>query len=174
MANIDLSTVPQYYHRYVDRVTEPDLASALEAHTNDLRSVLEGLSEAQWNYRYAPDKWSVKEMVQHIIDGERIFLYRALCFARKDKTPLPGFDENEYAAASEADHRHSKDLLEELQTVQLSAQQMFASFTDDQLHRAGIANGKFVSVLAIGYILVGHARHHINILKERYQPSAIS
>lgn len=168
MATIDLSRVPEYYHKYINLAIDDDLDTALQKHPTNLNSVLQDIPAEKWNFRYAESKWSVKEMIQHIIDGERIFCYRALCFARKDDTPLPGFDEKNYATASNADKRNSKDILEELATVQKSSVQLFASFNEEQLNQAGIANGKPVYVKAIGYILVGHALHHRNILLERY------
>jgi uncharacterized damage-inducible protein DinB len=175
MANIDLSRVYEYYHRYINYVTENDLTKAFQKHQTDLISVLKEIPEGKWEYRYEEGKWSVKELVQHVIDSERIFCYRALCFARKDKTALPGFDENTYAEASKADRRSKKDLIEELQIAQQSSAQMFASFDEEQLNESGVANGKAMYVKAIGYILIGHALHHKKILLERYlQPGAIS
>src|SRR5215211_4555216 len=118
MANIDLSRVPQFYHRYISYVDENDLTKALQKHQYDFRSFLDTIPEEKWSFRYAEGKWSIKELVQHTIDAERIFCYRALCFARKDKTELPGFDENLYAQTSKADKRTKKDLIEELSLVQ--------------------------------------------------------
>ncbi len=168
MANVDLSRVYEYYHRYINQVTEGDLTKAFQKHQTELVSALIAIPDEKWNYRYAEGKWSIKEVVQHVIDGERIFCYRGLCFARKDKTPLPGFDENTYAEASKADKRSKEDLVEELKTVQRSSAQMFASFNEEQLNEDGVANGKPVYVKALGFILIGHALHHKNILMERY------
>ena len=168
MPNVDLSRVPEYYYRYIRLAMHQDLPQAFAEHQAEAAAILQPLTEEQWQYRYAEGKWSVKEMVQHLIDGERIFCYRALCFARKDNTPLPGFDENEYADASEADRRSGAGLIEELMTVQKSSAQLFASFSEEALEQSGLANNKSVYVRAIGYILVGHTRHHLNVLKERY------
>ena len=168
MANVDLSRVPEYYHKYINLVNENDLDQAFQKHQTDLIAALSQISVDKWDYRYAEGKWTIKEVVQHIIDAERIFCYRALCFARKDAASLPGFDENTYATASKADKRTKEDLVDELQSVQRSSVQLFRSFDEEQLHEAGIANGKSVYVKAIGYIIVGHALHHKNILLERY------
>lgn len=168
MANVDLSRVFEYYHRYINLVTEDDLTTAFQKHQTDLISTLTAIPGEKWNYRYAEGKWSIKELVQHVIDAERIFCYRALCFARKDKTPLPGFDENTYAAASKADQRTKEELIEELKTAQRSSAQMFASFDEEQLNEDGVANGKPVYVKALSFIIIGHALHHRNILLERY------
>jgi hypothetical protein len=168
MPHVDLARVPEYYHRYISHVINEELNTAFKDHLTDLSSLLQSIPENKWTYRYAEGKWSVKELVQHIIDAERIFAYRALCFARKDETPLPGFDENSYADNSGADKRSSSELMEELRTVQRSTAQMFASFDGEQLDHTGSANGKSVYVKAIGYILIGHSLHHKKILQERY------
>jgi hypothetical protein len=167
MHDIDLATVPSFYHGYIQRLNGADLTTALFGHQQTL-SLLQRLPEEKWSCRYAEDKWTIKEMVQHIIDTERIFCYRALCFARGEKASLPGFDENKYAAASDADRRSSKDLLDELQNVQAGVVLLFRSFSDTQLQQVGTANGNPVSVKAIGLITAGHAVHHAAILKERY------
>jgi hypothetical protein len=112
--------------------------------------------------------WSIKELVQHVIDSERIFSYRALCFARGESASLPGFDENTYAAASQADNRNKQSLLEELRAVQVATTLLFQSFSEAQLDQTGIANNNPVSVRAIGFITVGHTLHHKKILQEKY------
>lgn len=168
MSQVDLSRVPAFYHNYINNVREPNLVKAFQEHQADLISFLKSIPEEKWDYRYAEGKWTVKEMVQHIIDGERIFAYRALRFARKDKTELPGFEENDYAAASRADKRAVRDLLEELEAVQKTSLLLFRSFDEEQLEESGIANGSEVYVKAIGFIIIGHALHHKRILTERY------
>ena len=129
---------------------------------------LKSLSADKWDYSYAPGKWTVKELVQHLIDAERIFAYRALCFARKDATPLPGFDENSYVVHSAANRRSAEDLMQEFLLVQQSSAALFASFDKVQLESTGSANGNPVYVRGIGYIIIGHALHHKAILEERY------
>src|SRR6478672_13920712 len=133
MANVDLSRVPEYYHRYINLAINEDLQSAFEKHETELVSFLKEIPKKKWNYRYAEGKWTIKEVVQHIIDAERVFSYRAMCFARKDSTPLPSFDENVFAANSKAGNRSKKDLLKELKTVQQTSAQLFCSFDEEQL-----------------------------------------
>ena len=168
MPKPDLSSVPEWYHKYVMAVPEDNLAQAFQSHSILLQGTLEGMPETAWDYRYAPGKWSIKEMVQHIVDAERIFCYRALSFARKEGAALPGFDEVAYALNSKADKRSSASLLEELKVVQQGSILMFLSFDEEQLATSGIANGALVSVNAVGFILIGHCLHHLSILRERY------
>src|SRR5690242_17081369 len=168
MPNVDLSRVPEYYHRYINLAIGDDLQTAFEKHQTELVSFLKDIPKKKWNYRYAEGKWSIKEVVQHIIDAERVFAYRALCFARKDQTPLPSFDENLFAANSKADDRTKKDLLKELESVQRSSAQLFQSFDNEQLEQPGVASGKPVYVKGVAYILLGHTLHHKNILEEKY------
>lgn len=168
MPKPQLHTVPDWYHKYILAVPEEDLITAFERHQKDLVTALQNLPSEKWSHRYAACKWSIKEVVQHIIDAERIFCYRALCFARHEKASLPGFDENDYVAASGADARTEASLLKELKSIQQSAALLFASFTEQQLSQTGVANGNTISVLAIGFITVGHALHHLNIINERY------
>lgn len=168
MSNVDLSRVYSYFHRYINLVTEDDLEKAFEKHQGDLVSFLKNIPKEKWNYRYAEGKWSIKEVVQHIIDAERVFSYRALCFARKDQTPLPSFDENIFAANAKADGRTKKDLIKELKVVQESSALLFTSFDEEQLEQPGIASNNPTYVKGIAYILLGHALHHKKILEERY------
>lgn len=168
MPRPDLTRIPEWYHGYVNLVTENDLLKALQNQTGPFIKWLKKIPVEKRNYRYARGKWSVKELLQHIIDAERIFAYRALCFARKDGTPLPGFDENDYAKNSKAGKRDWNEMVEEFSLLRHSNEIMFRSFDKIQLDMPGIASGKPVYVLGIGFILVGHITHHINILKERY------
>ena len=168
MSSVDLNRIPPFYHGYVKLVKEPDLPSALEQHQHNLLNLLRSLPDDKWDYSYAPGKWTIKDLVQHLIDGERIFAYRALRFARKDTTPLPGFDENLYASSANAGKRSSEDLLNELEIVQKSSALLFASFTEEQLESSGIANNNAIYVAGIGYAIVGHTIHHMNVIKERY------
>jgi uncharacterized damage-inducible protein DinB len=168
MTNVDLSRVPEYYHKYINLAIDDDLQTAFKKHQTDLTLFLKDIPKKKWNLRYAEGKWSIKEVVQHIIDAERVFAYRALCFARKDTTPLPSFDEKVFAENSKADERSKKDLIKELKTVQESSNLLFSSFDEEQLDQSGVASGKSTYVKGIGYILVGHALHHKKILEERY------
>lgn len=166
--NVDLSKVPPYFHQYIHLAIEDDLESALYKYQTNVISFLKEIPKKRWNDRYAEGKWSIKEVVQHIIDAERIFAYRALCFARKDQTPLPGFDENIFAKNSKAVDRSKKELLKELKAVQKSSLLLFQSFDDEQLNQPGVASGQPNYVKGIAYILIGHALHHKKILEDRY------
>jgi hypothetical protein len=168
MPKPDLAAVPPFYHNYILQVEEENAADAIDVHMVETPAFLESIPPEKWEYAYAPEKWTVKEVVQHLIDAERVFAYRALRFARKDHTPLPGFDENMFAANSLANKRQPGELLEELKTLSLSSYQFFKSLDQDQLEYTGISNGNSISVNAIGFIIAGHARHHIKIIKERY------
>jgi hypothetical protein len=168
MSPVNLSKVPEYYHKYISRVKEQDLNRAFELHRKELPAFLAALPADKWDHSYAPGKWTIKEVVQHILDGERIFGYRALCFARKEETPLPGYEENDYSANSKAGNRTPGSLMEELDQVMLSSALLFKSFDEEQLEQSGTANNKKVYVKGIGFIIVGHALHHMEIMKERY------
>src|SRR3982750_1748470 len=109
----DLTRIPPFYHKYIGLVMETDLSTAFLTHQKSLVGLLKNLSDDKWNFRYGPGKWTVKDVVQHIIDAERIFCYRALRFSRKDRTELPGFDENTFAVAADAERRNGSDLVEE-------------------------------------------------------------
>jgi len=168
MAKVDLSRVPEFYHKYINQVSDKELSEALEHYPAEFIQFLNAIPPAKWDFRYSPGKWSIKEMVQHIIDAERIFCYRALCFARKDQTRLPGFEENDYALNSMAGLRTKEDLVEELKAVQSSTALLFRSFDPTMLNETGTANGNPVYVKGIGFIILGHMQHHKSILKERY------
>jgi hypothetical protein len=164
----DLSTIPHYYHNYIKQIEAPDAASATSNHLDKLIAQLQHLTEEDWNYAYAPGKWSLKVLVQHIMDAERIFSHRALSIARKDANPLPAFDENAYAESSSANARSGSALLEELQALSASTRCLFGSFSEEQLSESGVANSRPITVNAIAYILAGHAGHHTRIIEERY------
>jgi len=168
MNPVDLSRVPAFYHNYIKQVNADNLDEAFSNYTKEWIDFLNKIPDEKWNYAYAAGKWTIKELVQHVIDAERIFSYRALRMARKDQTPLPGFEENEYAAHSKADKRTKEDLIEETELVRRSIIKMFASFNEEQLESSGIASNSSVYVKAIGFIIAGHAQHHKNILTERY------
>lgn len=168
MSSVDLNRIPPFYHGYVKLVKESDLPSALEQHQHNLLNLLRSLPDDKWDYSYAPGKWTIKDLVQHLIDGERIFAYRALRFARKDSTPLPGFDENLYASTANAGKRSKEDLLSELEVVQKSSALLFGSFNEEQLESSGLANNNSIYVAGIGFAIVGHTLHHMNVIKERY------
>ena len=158
-----------YYHTYV-RLIPGDPLVALRAQPPELRGLLAGLTEEQALLRYAPGKWSIKEMLVHMLDTERIFAYRALRIARGDTTPLPGFEQDDYVPASGADARPLTDILAEYDTVRAASLSLLESFTTEAVGRQGTASGQPVSVRALAYILAGHEAHHLHILQERYLP----
>jgi uncharacterized damage-inducible protein DinB len=168
MAKPDLSRVPSFYHKYISLVLQDDLGSAFAQNQQNLIDLLQSVPGERWDFSYAEGKWTVKELIQHLIDAERIFCYRALCFARKDNAALPGFDENIYAMNSKANQRSKGSLIQEMQVVQQSTAAMFNSFDEEQLQSSGIANNNSIYVSAIGFIITGHALHHKIILEERY------
>jgi uncharacterized damage-inducible protein DinB len=161
-------TYPAYFQKYIGLVETDSVAEAIDKYGLLLISFFEGVPEDKAEYRYAEGKWSVKEVLQHLMDTERIFGYRALSIARGDKTPLPGFDENNYARVSKADGRSLAGLIEELKAVRRSTDLLLKSFTEEQLQQTGITNGHPNTVNAIGFIVFGHLLHHKKILEERY------
>jgi len=164
----DLSLVGPSFHNYINQVPEDDLLEAFSKQSAAFIRFLETIPTEKYDYRYAEGKWTIKEVLQHIIDAERVFAYRALRFARKDGTPLPGFDENLFAANAKADQRSWDKLVEEFKVVRRSSELMFQSFDDDQLQSRGISSNNANYVLALGFVIVGHAVHHQKITKERY------
>ena len=168
MAKPQPGTYPAYFDKYIQLVDAGSATEACDKYAQPLITFFENIPEDKVGYRYAEGKWLVKEMLQHIIDTERILGFRALSIARKDKTPLPGFDENTYANASKADERSWSSLIEELKAVRTSTDLLFNSFTEEHLQQNGITNGQPNTVNAIGYIIFGHILHHKKILEERY------
>lgn len=168
MPRPDLSRVPEYYHKYIAHVKESDFKEALSNSTAAVLNLVENLPAVKSDYRYADDKWTIKEVLQHIIDAERVFSYRALRFARQDETPLPGFDQNQFASNAKADKRNWNDLVEEFKAVRKATEYLFASFDDEQLNASGIASDNPVYVLGIGFIIAGHCLHHLKVVQERY------
>ena len=168
MPRPDLSSTPEYYHRYINQVEGNNLMDAMKKQTPSFIRFLNNIPPAKRNYRYAKGKWTIKEVVQHIMDTERVFAYRGLCFARKDKTPLPSFDENLYGDNAKATKRDWATMMAEFKAVRSSSELLFGSFNKAQLDTKGIASNNPFSVLAIGFILVGHVNHHIKVIKERY------
>ena len=158
----------EFYANYVSLVEETDVVSALRNQLNDLRKLLAEFSGEQEDFRYAKDKWSVKELLGHIIDGERVFSYRALRISRGDKTPLASFEENSYVAGSNFSNSNLADLIEEFTLLRASNVLLFKNLTDEAWLRTGTASDATISVRALAFIMVGHVSHHTNILRERY------
>jgi hypothetical protein len=163
-----------YYGRYVDLTTEDDVVAALDAQSHETATLLGGISEQQAAHRYEPDKWSIKQIVGHMTDGERIFGYRALCIARGDTTPLPGFEQDPYVANAASDDRPIADLVEELAAVRRANVMMLRALPAEAWDRVGTASDSPISVRALAFTILGHERHHLRILRERYLGNATS
>ena len=159
---------PAYYETYISLSKDLSLPNDFASNREKSISFFQAVPTDKLEYRYQPEKWSIKDILLHLIDCERIFQYRALRISRNDKTPLPGFEENLYAIEAKATNRSLESLLEEYKSVRNGTISLFSSFTDDELIRKGNASGKDISVHAIGYIILGHELHHIKIIKERY------
>jgi len=157
----------EYYAKYIKLVGD-DALGALRAQSASTPRLLSGLSDAQAMHRYAPGKWSVKEVVGHLLDGERVFGYRALRIARADATPMPGFDENAWVPAAHFDRRPMPDLVADYQTVRAATVALFSSFDEEALTRVGTANDNPFSVRALAHIIAGHELHHVGLLRDRY------
>ncbi len=156
------------YGTYIARVPGDDALPTLASHIEAWHPSLRTLTDAQGLHRYGPGKWSVKEVLGHLCDGERVFSYRALRFARADTTPLPGFEENEWVPNAGSDRRSVADLADELRAIRQASVALFRSLDATALARRGDANGHAISVRALAWIVAGHAIHHQTILRERY------
>ncbi|WCO03266.1 DinB family protein [Psychroserpens ponticola] len=157
-----------YYQNYIDKAGELNLIEGLTQNGNAICTFLESISKEKYDYAYEDGKWTIKELIQHIIDTERVFSFRALAFARKDKTLLPGYDQDEYGITSNANKRTKQSILKEYKALRVATIALFESFTDDMLKQFGNASNNDISVRAIGFVLIGHENHHCNIIKERY------
>jgi hypothetical protein len=160
-----------FYGPYIALVPEGDLLANLEASIRDWKSLLGGLTDAQAEFRYQPAKWSIKETVGHVNDTERIFAYRVLRIARADKTPLSGFEQDDYVREGDFSKRSLPDLLDEFSTIRHSTIALLRSLGPNVWTRRGNANQKEVTVTALGFIIAGHERHHRAILEQRYLPA---
>jgi hypothetical protein len=157
-----------YYGRYISLVPSCDLTQTLDAQLAQSLPILSAIDEQKSLYRYAPGKWSIKEVLGHLIDAERIFAYRALRFARRDSTPLPGFDQDPYVSAANFDSRPWHDFIAEFEHVRRSTILFFRALAPEDLLRSGTASQNSITVRALGYIIAGHELHHMGILRERY------
>jgi hypothetical protein len=156
------------FERYVSRVPEDDALPVLARQAAQVRAALESVSGERAGFRYGPDKWSIREVVGHFTDAERVFGYRALTFARGDKASLPGFEENDYAAVAGHDRYALPDLVAEFEALRRSHVSMLSHLDPASVARVGTANGSPVSVRAIAFIMAGHVRHHLGVLSSKY------
>ncbi len=157
-----------YYEQYVSLVRGGDIFTVLEGQTGSVRRTLSAMPEDRAGFRYGPGKWTVREVLGHCIDAERVFGYRALAFARGETAPLPAFSENEYALQSGHDGVPLAELLDEFASVRAATLHLLRHLPEEAWRRTGIASGKPVSVRALAFIMAGHVRHHMGILRERY------
>ncbi len=170
MKKSSIIVLPEFYDRYITQTDDADLHDSLVKYGVNLLSQYKDKLNALDNKVYSEGKWTVRDIIQHLIDCERIFQYRALRIARNDKTALPGFDENDYVPEAKAGIRSIDDLLNEFDSVRNSGIILFDSFDDNMLLRIGTCSGREISVLAIGFTIAGHTLHHLNVIKEKYFP----
>lgn len=160
-----------YQEKYVSLIQSEDIVAVLEAHLRQTIALFSGRSEREGDFRYAPGKWSVKEVLSHVADTERIFVYRALRFARGDRTPLAGFEQDDYVLNAHAGGRKLADIVEEFANVRRASIALFRSLDAEAWMRRGVASNREVSVRALAYIAAGHELHHRRVLEERYFPA---
>ncbi|HLW78831.1 MAG TPA: DinB family protein [Terriglobia bacterium] len=163
-----------HYGRYISLVKRDDVISALAEQGEETVAQLSGLTEKQAEHRYAPGKWSVKEMIGHVIDTERIMAFRALCIAREERQPLPGFEQDDYVRAACFGNRMLAGLIEEFAAVRRATVLLLEGFDAEAWRRRGVANQKEVSVRALAYVIAGHELHHRTVLQEKYLTAAAS
>lgn len=157
-----------YYESYIEKTTDKDIIVGLKQNLGTIVKFYKEIPEVKHNYAYAEGKWTIKDILLHLIDTERVFTYRALRIARQDITPLAGFEQDGYVFAAKANKRTFTSLLEEYESVRLATVSLFDSFSVEDLLRVGEASGFSVSVRALGYMITGHENHHTKIIKERY------
>lgn len=157
-----------FYHNYVMQVQEDDLQTAFPNNSSVVDAFLNSIPESKADYAYAEGKWTVKQLLQHMIDAERIFAHRALWFARKSPASLSGFDENAYAEIADVSNRSLQSLIDEMKAVRKSTEFLFSSFSENELNTVGTANNNPITVKALGFVTLGHFLHHKRILEERY------
>jgi hypothetical protein len=168
MARPSKSDYIPFYETYISLVKENDIKEALQQSLPLVESFLDSIPQSKADFAYADGKWTIKQLIQHGIDAERIFCYRALCIARGESQNLPGFEENEYAQQATVDHRTLRELRDEFPAVRKASILLFNSFTQKMLEAKGSSNNHPISTLSLGYIIVGHWKHHQRILTERY------
>lgn len=157
-----------YYVKYVESVPDGNILDILREQRNEVVALFRSITEEQSRYRYLPEKWSAKEVLGHMTDTERIMSYRLLCIARGESVSLPGFDENEYVRNADFGQRTLESMVDEYAAVRAATLALLAGVSKDASERQGSANNNTVSVRALAYIIAGHERHHVSIIKERY------
>lgn len=157
-----------FYQTYINYTSGKDYEVLVKQYNERIIESWTAIPLEKINHSYGPEKWTIKQMFQHVIDTERIFAYRALAIARRDTTSLPSFNENNYANNANAANRNWKDMLIEWRMIRQSTNMLFASFTEEDIKQKGTIGGNAISVNALGFIIFGHALHHLHVLKERY------
>jgi uncharacterized damage-inducible protein DinB len=160
--------MPPSFTPYLQAIGENDLEAALRRNTRRFRKLVKDIPKKKINYAYAEGKWTLKEVLQHLVDAERVFVFRALHFSRKDGAPLPGFDENVWAITAKAPKRSWGELVEEFLALRASTEMFFNSLDEEQLLATGTANNNTAMVAGLGFVCAGHVQHHLNIIRERY------
>lgn len=162
------SEAAEYYFTYIDQVPAGDIREVLAAQASDLQPLFESISEERSLHRYGPDKWSIRELLSHVNDTERVFTFRALWFARGFDLPMPSFDQNIAVAGAAADARTWASHVEEFNAIRAASLALFRSLPEDAWSRQGIASGHGVTVRALAFITAGHTAHHVRVVRERY------
>ena len=157
-----------FYATYVNAAPAGDVVDALTKQGRDVAQLVRGVPEARGGYRYAEGKWSIKDLVLHLCDAERVFSYRLMRFARNDQTDLPGFDENTYAANGNADGQTLAQLVDHFEAVRRATVSLIAPLDDEAMGRRGTANGRAITPRALAWVMLGHVAHHEKVLRERY------
>lgn len=170
MTKSEIPVLPKFFDRYINLADNTLLLDALTQGASFEDLIPAATLEQLGDLRYAPGKWTVKDILQHIIDTERIMSYRALRLSRNDQTPLPGFDQEEFGSCANASRRTISELYDEYATVRKASIALFSSFDEEMLLRTGTCSDQRISVLALGFVLVGHVTHHVNMINERYLP----
>lgn len=165
---IDLSNVPEFYHGYFNQVGDQEPRHLMKQHLADNEAFFLNLPAEKWDYAYDEGKWTIKEVLGHIVDAERVFQYRALRFSRNDKTELPGFDQDAYVAAGNTRHRSIESMIKEYVAVRHSSLALFEGLSPEELTRTGKANGYLFETGWMAYLITGHEMHHMQVLRERY------
>ncbi len=158
----------EYYSTYIDKVPDGDIVDMLRRQTTEVVGFLRSIPEDKLDHAYAPGKWTIRQLVGHLADGERVFQYRAFRFSRADSTPVPGFDENLYVENAPFPNVSMPDLIAEFEDLRRASIHLFGNMTEDAMSRRGSANGDEISVRAIAFILVGHVTHHVDVLRSKY------
>jgi hypothetical protein len=168
MTTPDRTEAAEYYFTYIDQVGPGDICAVLRTQADETVAFLRSISDERSLYRYAPDKWSIRQTVGHVNDAERVFVFRALWFARGFDSPLPSFDQNVAVSTAYSDERSWQSHVDEFRAIRAATLAFFENLPDDAWMRRGVASGNAVTVRALAYIVAGHVAHHMKILHERY------